>query len=145
TVNGPPELEKNQFVEATVDVSASGVVTFNYDGFVTSGQIPNYSGITANQIVFAARTGGASEDAFIDDLTVAAYAPGGCGDEGSQTVHFNVSNNNPSLFAAQPAIGPNGTLTYRSAANACGSANVTVVAQDNGGTLYGGQDTSDPQ
>jgi len=60
-------------------------------------------------------------------------------------VHFTVSNDNPSLFSAQPAIGGNGTLTYTPAANASGVANVTVVAQDSGGTLYGGSDTSAPQ
>ena len=132
-------------MNATVDVTSAGLVTFNYDGFVTSGQIPNYAGISGNQLVIAGRTGGASEDAFIDDLSIAGYAPGGCGSESGQTVHFNVSNDNPSLFSAQPAIGANGTLTYTPAANASGIANVTVVAQDNGGTAFGGSDISAPK
>ena len=38
-----------------------------------------------------------------------------------------------------------GTLTYTPAANANGSATVTVRAQDNGGTANGGVDTSGPQ
>jgi len=143
--NGPPELSKNQFVNATVDVTPSGQVTFNYDGFVTVGQIPSYVGLNANQIVFGARTGGASEDAFIDDLSVAGFAPGACGSESSQTVHFIVSNDNPSIFSAQPAISGNGTLMYTPAANANGVANVSVVAQDDGGALYGGSDTSAQQ
>jgi hypothetical protein len=42
----------------------------------------------------------------------------------------------------QPAIAPNGTLTYTLAANANGIANVSVKLKDNGGTANGGADTS---
>jgi hypothetical protein len=52
---------------------------------------------------------------------------------------------NASLFAVQPAVGPSGTLTYRPATNANGVTNVTVSAQDDGGTAGGGSDTSPPQ
>jgi hypothetical protein len=95
--------------------------------------------------VFAGRTGGASEDAWIDDLTFAGFVPEACGDESAQTVHFIVSNDNPGLFGAQPAIDAQGTLTYTPAANQSGLAHVTVVAMDTGGTAFGGQDTSAPQ
>ena len=54
-------------------------------------------------------------------------------DESGQTVSFIVSNNNTSLFATQPAISSGGTLTYRPAANANGTATVTVHAHDDGG------------
>jgi hypothetical protein len=78
--------------------------------------------------------------------TVAGFITGitpGPADESAQTVAFNITgNSNPSLFAAGPAIAPNGTLTYTTTANANGSANITVVAQDNGGTANGGVDTS---
>ena len=47
-------------------------------------------------------------------------------DEGAQTLDFIVSNNNNALFAVQPAIAPNGTLTFTPAANANGTATVTV-------------------
>ena len=51
-----------------------------------------------------------------------------------QTVTFQVTNNsNTALFSAQPAIAPNGTLTYTPAPNANGSATVTVRVIDNGG------------
>jgi hypothetical protein len=96
-------------------------------------------------LIIGARTGGASEDAFFDDLCLAGFATGGCGDESAQTVHFVVSNDHPERFSAQPAIGPNGTLTYTPAPGACGNATVNVVAMDNGGTAFGGRDTSDPQ
>src|SRR5205807_380612 len=37
--------------------------------------------------------------------------------EANQNVNFLVSNNNTALFAVQPAIDSNGTLTYTPAAN----------------------------
>jgi hypothetical protein len=86
----------------------------------------------------------ANEDA--GPQTIANYAssisPGPTIDEQSQTVTFTVANDNNALFSAQPAISSNGTLTYTSAPNANGFANVTVVAHDNGGTANGGNDTS---
>ena len=69
----------------------------------------------------------------------------GPADESGQTVTFTVTNDNPSLFSVQPAVASNGTLTYTPAANAYGTANVTVVAHDNGGTANGGVDTSAAQ
>ena len=69
----------------------------------------------------------------------------GPADESGQTVTFSVTNDNPSLFSVQPALASNGTLTYAAAANAYGSANLTIVAQDNGGTANGGNDTSAAQ
>jgi putative nucleotidyltransferase with HDIG domain len=72
-----------------------------------------------------------------------AIAAGPAGESG-QTVSFVVSNDRPSLFAAggQPAVAANGTLTYTPAANASGTATVTVRAVDDGGTADGGSDTS---
>jgi Big-like domain-containing protein len=81
--------------------------------------------------------------------SVAGYASnisaGPTADEASQTVTFTVNNDNNALFSAQPAISSNGTLTYTAAPNANGSANVTVVAHDDGGTANGGSDTSATQ
>lgn len=51
--------------------------------------------------------------------------------EPSQTVSFTVTNDNNGLFSAQPAIAPNGTLTFTPAANAVGSAIVSVTLFDN--------------
>ncbi|MFN7985947.1 MAG: Ig-like domain-containing protein [Thermoanaerobaculia bacterium] len=66
--------------------------------------------------------------------------------ESGQTLTFNVTGNtNPGLFSAAPAISPAGVLTYTPAANASGTATITVVLQDNGGTANGGADTSAPQ
>ncbi len=67
------------------------------------------------------------------------------GDGGGQTLNFNVSNNNNSLFSSQPAINASGRLTYTPAANTNGVATVTVSLSDDGGTAGGGDDTSDDQ
>ncbi|XQQ05819.1 MAG: beta strand repeat-containing protein [Leptolyngbya sp. IPPAS B-1204] len=69
----------------------------------------------------------------------------GPANEAGQTLSFLVSNNNNALFSTQPSIAANGTLTYTPAANASGTATVTVQLQDNGGTANGGVDTSAPQ
>src|SRR5262249_50294049 len=72
--------------------------------------------------------------------------PAAFGLEASQTVTFDiVSNSNPSLFSAGPAVASNGTLTFTSAANANGSASIGVRIRDNGGTAGGGVDTSATQ
>ena len=69
----------------------------------------------------------------------------GPADESSQTLAFQVTNNtNPALFSAKPSIAANGTLRFTPAANASGSADITVVLRDNGGTARGGVNTSEP-
>lgn len=70
----------------------------------------------------------------------------GPADEAGQSIGFVVSNNsNPGLFAAAPSIAADGTLTYTAAANASGSATITIHAHDNGGTANGGVDSSADQ
>ena len=72
--------------------------------------------------------------------------PGSTPPEAAQTVMFVITNNtNTALFSTQPAVASNGTLTYTPAANANGTASITLVLQDNGGTAGGGVDTSAPQ
>src|SRR6185436_10669949 len=63
----------------------------------------------------------------------------------AQTVAFTATNDNPALFSDQPAVSPDGTLTYTAAANAFGTAIVSVLAQDTGGTSNGGVDMSATQ
>ncbi len=53
----------------------------------------------------------------------------------TQTLTFNVTNNNNALFSAQPSINASGALTYRPAANANGTATVTVTLSDNGSNI----------
>ena len=80
--------------------------------------------------------------------TVADWATGispGPASESGQSITFSVANDAPDLFAAQPQVRPDGTLTYTAARDASGVATVTVQAVDNGGTDDGGSDTSPPQ
>ena len=65
--------------------------------------------------------------------------------EAGQKLTFTLTNNNNGLFAVQPALGTNGTVTFTPAANASGMATVTVVLKDDGGTANGGHDTSASQ
>ena len=81
------------------------------------------------------------EDAGAQSLQWATAISPGPADESSQTVGFNLTNDNNALFSAQPSITTSGVLSYTPAANANGTATVTVNAQDNGGTAFGGQDT----
>jgi len=65
--------------------------------------------------------------------------------EAGQKLTFLMANDNNALFRRQPAIAPNGTLTFTTAPDANGTATVTVRLKDNGGTYNGGVDTSAPQ
>jgi hypothetical protein len=70
----------------------------------------------------------------------------GPADESGQNLTFEVTNDNNALFADQPFIDPTtGDLYYTPALGAYGVANVTVVLKDDGGTDFGGVDTSGPQ
>jgi len=76
--------------------------------------------------------------------TVAGWASNisvGPANEAGQTATFVVTNTNNALFSAQPAVAPNGTLTFTPAANAFGSATVYVTINDSGGTANGGDDS----
>ncbi len=83
------------------------------------------------------------EDAGLQTITTWAtnISPGPAREAG-QTVDFVVENDHASLFATQPTISADGTLTFSTAANAFGTATISVVLHDNGGTLGGGVDTS---
>jgi methionine-rich copper-binding protein CopC len=87
-----------------------------------------------------------NEDAAPQSVAWATAINAGPPNESTQTLAFNViGNTNTALFSVAPAIAANGTLTYASAANASGTATITLVAQDNGGVANGGVDTSTAQ
>lgn len=67
------------------------------------------------------------------------------GGDNMQTLTFHVSNNNNGLFLQQPSITRNGMLSFRTAQDSSGTAAVTVVLKDNGGTENGGVDVSQTQ
>ena len=74
-------------------------------------------------------------------LTATPALAGGSG-SGSVYNEDNDTNDNNTLFSVQPAVAADGTLSYALAANANGSANVTIKTQDNGGIANGGVDAS---
>ena len=106
--------------------------------------------ITVNAVNDAPSFTPGGDDTVNEDAgaqTVAGWATAisaGPANESGQTLTFVVTgNDNPGLFSAGPSIDPTtGDLTYTPAADANGSANITVVLQDDGGTANGGQDTS---
>ena len=69
----------------------------------------------------------------------------GPADETAQALDFLVTNDNSAAFNVQPAVAPDGTLTFTPAPGATGVVTVTVRIHDNGGTANGGVDTSAPQ
>ncbi len=87
------------------------------------------------------------EDAGAQTVNGWATAIGdGDGNTGGQILAFQITGNtNAVLFSAGPAISATGVLTYTPAANANGSATITLVLKDDGGTANGGVDTSAPQ
>jgi hypothetical protein len=90
---------------------------------------------TVNEIA-AGTNGSVTVPNFITNISP------GPGDPSSETVSFAVTTNNPSLFSVAPTISPNGTLTYTLNPDVSGTANITVVAMNSGGTTNGGVDTS---
>jgi len=139
-------------VQYTPNADANGSDSFTFtvdDGQATSAPATISLTITpVNDVpVF---TAGANQSVLEDAGTqsVAAWASNlspGPANESGQALDFIVSNDNNALFSAQPAVSPTGVLTYTPAANANGTANVTVSLHDNGGTADGGVDTSASQ
>ena len=69
----------------------------------------------------------------------------GAADEPSQPLTFEIlANTHPALFAAGPSVDAGGRLNFTLAPNVEGSASVTIVLHDGGGTDRGGQDVSQP-
>ena len=90
--------------------------------------------VAGNQLV--------AEDSGVTLVTNFATFSTGPANESAQTLTIAVTNNNNSLFSVQPTIAADGSLTYTPAPNEFGTATVSVVVQDNGGTANGGVDTS---
>ena len=87
-----------------------------------------------------------NEDAGFQSVSNWATGISAGPNESSQSLSFMVTNNtNPGLFSSAPTISSFGTLSYVPAFNANGTADITVVLKDNGGTANGGVDTSASQ
>jgi hypothetical protein len=95
---------------------------------------------------------GSPDQSVLEDAgaqTVSGFASGmsaGPSDESGQVLTFDVSNDNNGLFSSQPDVDEStGDLTFTPAADANGSATVSVALSDDGGTANGGDDTSGTQ
>ena len=131
------DYEDNQYGTATITIRGTSNSNTVDDAFVvTVTSVNDEPSFTkgSNQSV--------NEDAGTQ--TVSGWASSlskGSSDPSSQSLTFTVTNNNNSLFSTQPAINSSGVLTYTSATNATGSATVSVVLSDDGGTANSGDDT----
>jgi|ERR1043165_536693 hypothetical protein len=65
--------------------------------------------------------------------------------ETGETSFQVINNTNPGLFLRQPSVEANGLLQYTLLSDVNGSADITIVLKDTGGTANGGVDTSAPQ
>jgi HD-GYP domain-containing protein (c-di-GMP phosphodiesterase class II) len=162
TTNDHPEL-----FSAQPALSQSGVLTFtpaaDASGTATVEVTARDDGGTANDGVDTTTlkftitvkpvddapsfTGGGNvstrEDAAATLLWASAISPGPA-NESAQHVTFDVTNDRNALFLVQPTLNAAGKLSYKPAPDANGTATVTVVAHDDGGTANGGVDTSAP-
>lgn len=125
-----------------VDTSTNGGIA----AFSTATQTANLTVFAVNDAPSFTRGSDLIVDEDVSKSTIAGWATrilSGAGDEASQTLNFLVSSDNNALFAVAPALEiATGNLTFTPAANAFGSATVTVQLKDDGGTINGGEDTS---
>jgi hypothetical protein len=156
-VNGQLSLGPNGDITFTPDAGFDGQASFDYT--VCDNGSPSECSemivivnVTASQVNDAPSfTAGASQTVAEDSgpHSISGWASdisAGPADESDQQLTFEVTNNtNPELFTTQPSVAANGTLSYALAANANGSADVTVRLEDNGGIAKGGTDTSAEQ
>ena len=154
-----PAVATNGTLTYTLAADASGTSTFNVavqdnggtaNGGVDSSATQTFT-ITANAVNDAPSfTGGgnvsALEDAGAQSVAGWATAINDGDPDQVQTLTFQVTGNtNGALFASGPSVdAATGNLTYTPTADANGSATVTLVLKDNGGTANGGVDTSAP-
>ncbi|MBD3648902.1 MAG: cadherin-like domain-containing protein, partial [Pseudomonadales bacterium] len=135
----------------TPDADYNGGVSFNYT--VSDGSATDTGTVTGTvDPVNDVPTFTIGTDQTVDEGSGAQIVAGfisdgspGPANESTQTLTYNVSNDNNALFATQPAIDASGQLTYRTTADLHGSATVTVSLSDDGGTANGGVDTSGDQ
>lgn len=127
---------------ATLTVSVSDgedTISRSFDVVVNSvNDAPSFTLLASGSLSRSASAGATMMELFATNIS-------GGPNETTQMVGFNVSSTNSSLFAVQPAVDQNGTLTFTPDAGLAGVAILTVTAQDDGGTANGGVDTSVPR
>ena len=90
---------------------------------------PLFEGVADNDQTIDA---GAELQTLANFATNIAPAPPSATDEADQTVSFVTQVSNPDIFAAQPVISSDGTLTYQPASDQAGTATVSVILEDDG-------------
>ena len=129
----------NQYGSTTVTVGAT-------DGLLSTGRVFTLTVNAVNDVPSFTKGADRSHYGPIGPQTVANWAAGiSAGpNESGQALTFHTTNDNPALFAVAPTIAPDGTLTY-TGSGISGTAVVTVRLADDGGTSFGGVDTSATQ
>jgi sugar lactone lactonase YvrE len=134
--------DANSTADITIKVTDTGGLSVTDTFTVTVNAVNDAPSFTAgsNQ----SHVGGTS-----GTQTVIAWATAinkGAADENSQTLTFNITiDNDPDdVLSGVPGIDPNtGNLSYNLTGNS-GTVQLTITLQDNGGTAFGGADTSAP-
>ena len=148
------EIDANKLkFEPALNQNGSPYNTFNFkvhDGTAYSGSSYTMTiNVNAvNDVPVFTKGGNQSINEDSGAHTIAGWATGiGDGDpELTQSLTFNVSNDNNTLFSVLPSINSsNGNLTFTTAANANGSATVTVTLSDDGSGVAPNVNTSAEQ
>jgi large repetitive protein len=156
----PPSIAPDGTLSYTLAAQANGSSSFDVavrdDGGTANGGVDLSAAqtftLTVNAVNAAPSFVAGADVSALEDAgaqTVAGWATAiDDGDpEQNQALSFSVSaNSNPALFAVAPAIdAATGDLSYTAAPDANGTATLSVVLGDDGGTANGGDDTSAPQ
>src|SRR6185436_13720198 len=91
-------IRKARFVDASVEVLPNGTAVVNYDGTIISATLAGFAPVSGANFLFVGRTGGASDDQWVDNLRINCFTLG------------------PPVFTLQPVDttvieGDNGTFT----------------------------------
>jgi len=124
TVSYTPSLDANGSDSFVITVSDGNGGTAAYTVSVTVTAVNDSPSFIPGSNVTV------DEDSGAYSASWATTVSKGPANESDQSLTFDVSNNNNTLFVLQPAIADDGTLTFTPAANANGSARVTVTLTD---------------
>jgi len=166
TVSFTVTNDNNALFSAQPAIAPNGTLTFtpaldaNGSAIVSVTLFDNLGGSSAPAVTFTINVNSVNDvPSFVEgsDVTVldtagpqtitpwATSLSAGPANESGQLLDFLLTNDSPGLFSVQPAIAPNGTLTFTPLVGTDGIATLTVRIHDDGGTANGGVDTSAPQ
>ncbi len=144
-------LTKDTFVDAYASVDPDGRAVFSYDGHTISAVIPGWTGIANGAFLLAGRTGGQTDNIWIDDLCINGFSFGPITitqDIADQTVTsgqsasftLGVDGQPPysvQWFSNDVAVASADTLTYRTPALSSGAngAQYYAIASNYSGSV----------